>query len=121
MRIKPLGWRVLVEPNKGEEGVVIPGELQKLGFEVKQGMDADEVRRSILSLEVGVIVDIGPLAWMRQDMQGMRSPDHWLPWAKIGDRVIFSRYAGKLVRDPDVADYYMLMNDEDIIMVIEGA
>ena len=119
MRIKPLGWRVLVAPNKAEEGAVVPDELKKLGFEVKQGMDADEIRRSVLSLEVGVIVDIGPLAWMRQDMQGDRAQMMWRPWAKIGDKVTFNRYAGKLLRDPDAPEYYLLLNDEDILVIEE--
>lgn len=119
--LKPLGWRVLVEPNKGEEGVTVPEELNKLGFEIRQGMDADEIKRSVLSLEMGVIVKIGEFAWMRQDMQGSKEPAFWRPWAKVGDTVIFSRYAGKLVRDPENGEYLLQMNDEDIQSVIEDA
>lgn len=121
MRLKPVGWRVYVRPHGGEEGVVVPGELKKLGFEVRMGMDENETRRNVLSLEMGWIVAVGPIAWMRQDMQGTRKPEEWEPWAKVGDQVIFGKYAGKLVRDPDQATYYMLMNDEDIQSVVEPA
>lgn len=118
-RLKPLGWRVLVKPNEAEEGATVPSELAKLGFEVRQGMDAEEIKRSILSLELGTIVKIGDLAWMRQDMQGNRLPEFWEPWAKVGDKVIFNRYSGKLIRDPENGSYLMQMNDEDIQDIIE--
>jgi len=117
--LKPVGWRILVAPNKAEEGATIPAELEKLGFEVRQGMDADEIRRSTLSLEVGVVVKIGELAWMRQDMQGNRKPEDWKPWAKVGDKIIFSRYSGKLVRNPEDGEYLLQMNDEDVQTIIE--
>ena len=122
LRLNPTGWRLYVKPHEGEEGVTIPDELKNLGFEVKQGMDADEVRRNVLSLEMGRVVSVGPLCWMKPEMQGFE-PDKtkWIPWAKVGDQVIFAKYAGKLVRDPDSPEYYFLMNDEDIQSVIEEA
>jgi len=118
--IRPVGWRILVKPHEGEEGVTIPEELKNLGFEVKQGMDADEIRRSVLSLDMGTVVRLGPHAWMKQEYQGKLPPEEWKPWAEPGDRIIFGKYAGKLVRDPGEPEYYFLMNDEDVQAVLEG-
>ena len=119
MKLKPLGWRLYVKPHEGEDGVTVPDELKKLNFEIRQGMDANEIRRNVLSLEMGKVVSLGPLCWMKFQYQKSFFPWKWQPWAKVGDTVIFGKYAGKLVRDPDSANYFMLMNDEDIQSIIE--
>lgn len=119
MRLKPLAWLVYIRPAEAEGGAVIPQSLADMGFTVKMGNDANEERRSKLAQEIGEVLSIGPLAWMRQDLQGNRKPEEWQPWCKVGDRVVFSKYAGKLVPDPDTGEEYMMVNDEDIKTVIE--
>ena len=114
MRLKPLAHRVLVQPHFAEEGAQLPDELAKLGFQVKRGNDMDEERRSVLSLDQGTVVAIGENCWMHQDMQGKKPREEWTPWAKVGDRVVFGKYAGKIIQDPGDNEWYLLMNDEDI-------
>lgn len=55
--------------------------------------------------QVGVIVSIGPSAWI----------DKGSPWASVGDRVAFGRYAGTEV--PGHLEYRFL-NDEDVLGVM---
>ena len=92
--IKPVGHRVLVKPDgdksKTDGGIYIPARAVE-----------NEQRRT----QKGVIVDIGALAW--------RDFGDGLPWAKIGDRVVFVQHAGFVVEDEDGT--YRLMNDEDIV------
>ena len=97
MKIRAVGHRVLVKPDdievKTEAGLFI----------------VQDERREFVAQEYGTIVDIGPSAWL--DFPGG-------PWASIGDRVIYSRYGGKLVREPgvtDIKDNYVILNDEDIL------
>lgn len=118
MRLKPLNWKIFVEPI-GEELQDLPETLAKIGLEIRRGTDEDEIRRTVSSDDIGTVVAIGPLAWQRQDLQGNRPEACWLPWCKVGDTVIFGRHAGKLKRDPDSGKWFMLINDEDIQAVIE--
>lgn len=106
LKIKVPGHRVLVKPESVEKvsagGIVIarPGHGEKL-----EQMATDR----------GTVVQVGPMCWRNYDYD---QPD-WKPWAKEGDRVIFARYAGKVVKNPDTEEEFFLMNDEDIQVVLE--
>jgi co-chaperonin GroES (HSP10) len=92
---RALGHYILVTPDdyvdetKTESGLVVT----KSRIE-KEGADT------------GVIYDIGPNAW--------KSFDDGKPWAQVGDRILFGRYAGYKVVDPDTEATYFVMNDDDI-------
>jgi len=98
--IKPVGHRVLVKPfdveTKTDFGIIII---------------TDEARE-FAAQEYGTIVEVGPDAW--KDF-GER------PWAEVGDKVIYSKYGGKIVRAPKSNDKYVILNDEDILakLIIE--
>jgi len=93
--ITPLGYRVLVEIDELEEvskgGIIIP-----------------ETREREAARTVGTLVAIGPTAW------GIHEGGE--PWAAVGDSILFSKYAGKRVKDPDHPERdYIIMNDEDLL------
>lgn len=94
--IKPVGYRVLVEPDKVEEktkgGLFLPQTTQ------------DREQQAAIK---GTVVAVGEHAW-KEDGE---------PWAKVGDRIIFAKYGGFEVEDDGKA--YRLLNDEDIVAVIE--
>ena len=60
---------------------------------------------------MGTVVSIGPLCWI--DFEDST------PWCKVGDRIYFSRYAGRFLQDPHTELEYMVMNDEDVLAVVE--
>lgn len=120
MKLRPLGWRVYLKLEDGEDGTEVPTKLKELEFQIRRGMDENAIKRNLSSDDVGVVVALGPLAYMRQDLQGNRSPEQWEPWCKVGDRVVFGRHSGKLVKDTDSGDWLYLCNDEDIQSVIES-
>ena len=95
--IKAVAFRIVVKPDpvevKTKSGIVI-------------ALDEGQERRATVS---GTIVDIGEDAWAAFKT---KSPHAGL---KIGDRVIYARYAGKWVKDPDTEEEYVVMNDEDIV------
>ena len=39
-------------------------------------------------------------------------------WCKVGDKVIFGKYAGKMVENRDTGEEFMVINDDDIQLVI---
>lgn len=55
----------------------------------------------------GVIVDYGPAAWLDPIMGG-KSP------VEVGDRVVYAKYSGKFITNPDDNEEYVIINDDAI-------
>lgn len=69
-------------------------------------------KREQAAAEIGTVVDIGSTAFKDYG----ETPD----LVKIGDRVYFAKYAGKLVKDTN-EDEFLLVNDEDICgLLVDG-
>lgn len=104
MAIKPVGHRVLVKPKAVEEtttsGIVVVSNIQEKRLE-----EAGQV--------YGVLTGVGPQAWKAfgKDHTGE-------PWAEVGDTVLFSKFAGFSVEDPETEEMYKVLNDEDIVAII---
>lgn len=108
MKIKPVGFKVLVEVSPVEEkspgGIItsLPNELER----ERKGRD------------VGKILAFGPICF--QGYADCKTPADW--GVKIGDLVEFNRYDGKETRMAEVCPEmknYRYINDNDIIAVIE--
>lgn len=101
--LKAVGYRLIIKPNytKKNKGGLIVVENDRVG---------------IAGVTTGVIVDIGPDAWADVGKGG--------PWAAVGDTVVYAKYGGKIVEDPDIADEderkFVVINDQDIICKING-
>jgi chaperonin GroES len=97
--MRPAGHRVLIKPDAVEEktagGIILAQSTQQ--------RDQQATMR-------GEVVSVGENAW--------KAFDEGNPWAKEGDRVIFRKYAGEIVKDGDTE--YRVINDEDILCVLEG-
>jgi len=95
IRLQPLGDRVVVEREESEEttagGIVLPDSAQD-----------KPARGTVVSIGDGKILDDGT----RGELQ-----------VKVGDRVIFSSYAGETFKVDEVE--LLLMREDDILAVIE--
>lgn len=103
MAIKPLGHRLLVKPEKLEE----TDEKIKSALTNIPGFKIEVSEREQASVDQGFIIDIGSTCWLEYG--------NGEPWAAIGDKVVYSRYSGKIVKDADTQEDYIILNDEDII------
>ncbi|MEZ6092043.1 MAG: co-chaperone GroES [Pirellulaceae bacterium] len=94
--LQPLGDRLVVQREESEEttagGIVLPGSARE-----------KPARGTVVALGDGKLLDDGTRA---------------APQVAVGDRVIFSSYAGETVEVND--EEYLLMREDDILAVIEG-
>ncbi len=97
----PSGWRILVLPftpkEKTSGGIIIAQE------------SLDSLR---IATNCGYVLKIGPLAYHDQK----RYPTG--PWCKIGDWVIFARYAGS--RLPIEGGEVRILNDDEVLGTISN-
>jgi len=96
--IRPMGYQVLVKPNKvdhrTESGIYLaPKEVDKEQF----------------AQEEGTLMAVGAIAFTEPD---------WLECPKAGDKVIYKKYAGIVIQHGE--EKYRLMPDNEIGAVIEG-
>jgi len=100
--LEPVGHRVLIQVKVEEEtksGIII----------------AREARLAKVSTEHGTVLAIGPEAWKVHN----KAAGTEKPWVHVGDRVVFSKYGGRFVIDPDTDEEYMIINDDDILAKIK--
>jgi co-chaperonin GroES (HSP10) len=103
MKGKPTGYHVEVEVETVEE-MSAGGIVLNTGKDLKREQDGHHK---------GKIIAFGPTAY--KSLQGCDSPVEW--GVEVGDRVMFTRYDGKLVEE-DSDDKRRLVRDTDIIYVL---
>jgi chaperonin GroES len=95
--IEPSGHRVLLKPFVIEEktagGIILAATTQQ---------------REQQATMRGIVVAIGVNAW--------KSFDDGIPWAAIGDTVVFRKYAGEVIKEDEIE--YRVTNDDDILCVV---
>jgi chaperonin GroES len=95
MKLKPIGDKIIVEPEKEEEktksGIVLPDTAKEKPQKGK-----------VIAVGPGKILD-----------NGQRSPME----IKEGDTVIYSKYAGTEIKIDDKE--YLILSDRDILAVLE--
>lgn len=97
-KITPLGKRVLIKRSKAtasKGGILLPDAAQE---KPKQGQ----------------VVATGPGA---EDENGVLQP----LTVKVGDKVLFSSYAGTEVKDESGEEEYLVMSEDDILGVLVEA
>jgi co-chaperonin GroES (HSP10) len=120
--LKVAGHKVLIKHMMFKERMedFVPKDLKDKGFEI--AASAEQERREEVASEVGTVVGVGPTAWYafdRYNKDGSINSD-WTPWCKLGDQILFARYAGKIVEDPITSERFMIINDEDVQAVVTG-
>jgi co-chaperonin GroES (HSP10) len=108
------GHRVLIKPDPLKKRVETPETLEEKGFEVV--LPADLERREEAGTQIGTVIQVGNTAFKAFD----GNDPYWEPWCKVGDRVLFTRYSGKIIEDPVTKEKFMVVNDEDIQAILTG-
>lgn len=99
--VRPLGHRVLVKPDTTEAttkgGIILPDQI---------------TRMEQTAQTAGTVLDIGEGCWLDTPSEA---------WCKVGDRVVFAKYAGMRFWDSvegKFRDDLLLLNDLDITALI---
>lgn len=100
--------RVTVKPFDVDEWDEGRKRAKALGFALP---DAEQFGRAKASVDMGVVVAVGPTAFVAL---GGSNED-----VKPGDTVAFVKASGKFVKDPFDEQEYLVLNDEDIVMIFE--
>lgn len=99
--IVPRGHRVLVLPDgiedKTKSGVIVHSLSEK--------------ERKELAQIFGTVIALGDTVWQNKAAFG---EDRIEPWAKVGDRIIYAKYAGLTTKGLDGL-MYRLINDFDVV------
>lgn len=106
--IKPLLHRVLIKPDSLETDPVFAA-AKKAGIELP---DHDGIRLEANRIDYGTVVDIGSTAFRAYMNEGGLTE---VP-VKVGDRVSFAKYAGKVMMDG--TEKYIVLNDEDLVAIL---
>lgn len=94
-KLKPLGNRVLVKRSKAETskgGIILPDSAQEKPKE-------------------GQVVAVGPGA---PDKKGVLQSLS----VKVGDRILFTNYAGTEVKTTDEKEEYLILSEDDILGIL---
>ena len=94
---QPVGYRILVRPR----GVI---EKTKGGIYLT---DSNKETQSYLN-SVGQVIAMGPECYS----------DRKTPWCKVGDHVVFGRYAGAKVSVQNVK--MVIINDDEILATLDN-
>jgi len=107
-KIKPLLHRVLVKPDGLEVAPPFAADKRAgLALPVHSAVKMEENR-----IDTGVVIDMGNTAF-RAYMAEAGVTD--VP-VKVGDKISFAKYAGKVIMDGDTK--YVVLNDEDIVAIM---
>jgi len=98
--IEALGNKVIVKSDYVEGEKVSEGGIIF-------GVTDSEKRSAKAETTTGTIIGFGPSAWLDPILGGE-------PWCKVGDKVLYSKYSGKFVTDPEDSVEYVVINDDAI-------
>lgn len=96
--INPVGWRILVKPKE-----IIEKTVSGIIVTTEQTKDREQMGNT-----TGIVIAMGDQCFA----------DEPAAWCKVGDKVIFAKYAGLLYTGGD-GEQYRMINDKDIVGTLD--
>lgn len=103
--INPVLHRILVKPEDVEQ--------TKYKTEIKGFVIAgDQKDREQKGVDKGIVVAFGPTVFSDYNTENP---------LKVGDAIVFAKFAGKEVQDPESPDEkFVIINDEDVVAILKN-
>lgn len=105
MALKAIAFRIIVKPQEVEK------EVRTASGIVVASLDSEKDKKAATTR--GTIVGIGEDAWAAY------KPKTPFAGLKIGDEVFYAKYAGKMIKETDDGDEFIVLHDEDIVCKVE--
>jgi len=106
-------YKVVVKPDDLDRDPAFK-KAQEAGIFIP---DTEARELAKMAMDTGVVVAIGPTAFKTQAQEVGEYAETWL---KVGDRVGYAKYAGKVQLDPETDQKLLILADEDINCIIVG-
>ena len=106
--ITPLLHRIIVKQRKLEEVDQTLKRARAAGIVIA---DHSDTTRAQAGVDKGIVIAVGPTAYRDFNVE---SP------IKVGDIVVFAKFSGKVIQDPEDEQEYVALNDEDIVAILSG-
>lgn len=104
--IKVPGFRIKVKPLKLEEIDNVYAQAKRAGIIMS---DHDDMKAQRKGVDQGTVLAIGPTAFKDYGDS---------PWCFVGDTIVYAKYSGMVVKDPEDGEDYLIINDEDVVAVV---
>lgn len=105
MAIQPVTFRIVVKPFDVQETDPTFKNAKAAGIELPRGM---EMKREQQAVDRGTVVSFGPVAFAAYN-----TPNP----LKVGDEIVYARHAGKEVEDIYTKEKFVVINDEDVVVI----
>ena len=100
--IIPDNYRLLIKQDVFDEKDEVYLSAKRAGLEIVH----DKMVRAQESVDSGVVMSLGPMVDKTS--------------ATVGDKIVYAKFAGKKVEDPQDKDTtYVIINDDDICAIIK--
>lgn len=102
MKGKLVGHKILVRPDSIEE-------VSAGGIHIARPKRDEQMEKA--AVVTGKVLQVGTTAYNMEHFGE--------PWCKVGDKIIYTKYEGKTIVDPDTDEALLVINDEDVLFVLE--
>ena len=104
--IEPVNHKIVIKPFKITETDVTYKSAIAAGIVLP---DEDKRSREQAAVDQGTVVAIGPTVF--KDFNAECN-------IKVGDEIVYAKYAGKEVEDPETLEMLTIINDEDVVAIL---
>lgn len=104
--IEPVAHRLVVKPFDITEADDVYKSAKASGL-ILSG--EDKLRREQAAVDRGTVVALGPTVF---------NDFHCPNTIVVGDEIVYAKYAGKEIEDPETKEKLTIINDEDVVAIL---
>ena len=104
--IEPVSHRIVVKPFDIMESDAVYKSAKASGI-VLSG--EDKLKREQAGVDRGTVIAMGPTVF-----KDFECPNT----INVGDDIVYAKYAGKEVEDPETKEMFTIINDEDVVAIL---
>lgn len=104
--IEVKGCRLLIQPFKIQEHDKTFARAKAAGLVLPEQSE----RKEQINVDKGTVLQIGS-----------KCHEDFVDGLKVGDVIGYAKFGGKFITDPDTEEIYLVINDEDVVVVFKDS